>query len=132
VMDQYQIDRAVAAGIELMAVMTEVHGVDRGYEIWEQFNTVLGSEVKDAIFLSMLSGQSSGSVKIMGLRREETGSVNKIEVIKCVRTFTGFGLKEAKDLIDQVFDGADITVPVMYTQRRKFVEALKDIRVRVV
>jgi hypothetical protein len=131
-MDQYQIDRAVAAGIELMAVMTEVHGVDGGYEVWEQFNKVLGPEIKDAIFLSMLSGQSSGAVKVLGLRQSETQSVNKIESIKCVRNYTGYGLKEAKDIVDEIFNGADKTIPVMYTQRRKFVDALKDVKLRVV
>jgi hypothetical protein len=122
-------DRIVSAGIELMAAITEVFGPDQGYKIWDDLSTQFGDGIKHAIFLSMLTGNASGFVTISGglnLR----GHGNFIEVIKCIRSHAGIGLKEAKDICDEVNTGTSKRVNVAFDKRGAFIDDLRELGVR--
>ncbi len=54
---------------------------------------------------------------------KETGD-KKIEVIKAVRTITGQGLKEAKDLVDAVANGPQVVKEGVPTEEAKEAEKL--------
>jgi hypothetical protein len=74
----------------------------------------MSTEVRDGIFLAMLSGQSPRTVRVKGY----SGN-NKIERIKAIRTVSGLGLKEAKDLDDNIVNGQafNLTYKPEYSRR---------------
>lgn len=95
-LSQDEQDRIVNDGLALMQTITEVCGTDAGMQMWDQFAVAMGDDVKAAIFFSMMTGQSTGNIRI-----QSYPSNQKIAVIKSIRTWTGMGLKEAKDLSEE-------------------------------
>ena len=95
-LSQDEQDRIVNDGLALMQTITEVCGTEAGMQMWDQFASAMGDDVKAAIFFSMMTGQSSGNIRI-----HSYPSSQKIAVIKSIRTWTGMGLKEAKDLSEE-------------------------------
>lgn len=118
-----QGNRIVAGAIELMSGITDAYGPEAGYKVWDAVFEAMGQEVKDAIFIAMLTGQTSNKIRIHGLKGFPV--LNKVECIKVYRTYTGKGLKESKDAIDSVFNGADTLMDVVFSKRT---EACKDLR----
>ena len=81
--------------------LCETYGHDRGMAVWDQIRAVLGDRAASDIFLGMLT-QEYHTVSITRI-----GSY-KIEAIKLVRHITGFGLKEAKDFVEDVSDRGQV------------------------
>jgi hypothetical protein len=71
-------------------------------KLWGQIASVLDPELKGAIFFALLTGESGSRVTIRDYERNNT---NKVSIIKAIRTVTGLGLKEAKDLSDILMVG---------------------------
>lgn len=118
-------DRMLGASIEFLASITEVFGTDKGYEVWDGIASLIGQELKDAMFMTMLQGRTAGGVTIRGLKGNEHASIGKVEAIKCIRNYTGLGLKESKDIADAIFMGADKKIDVRFTERLAAVKDLK-------
>ncbi len=109
-------DRIVGDGLALMQTITEICGSESGMAIWDQFASALGDDVKAAVFFSMMTGQSSGNIRI-----KSYPSNQKISVIKLIRTYTGLGLKEAKDL-------SELDMPTFRVDFRQSREARAEFR----
>lgn len=90
-------DSLIQDAINFMQSMTEYYGNDRAMESWNLIAQALGDEVRTDIFMTLLEG---GSRKIINLSRTPENSPSAIGVIKAIRSVTGLGLKEAKDLWD--------------------------------
>ena len=88
----------ISNGLHFMRSITEAYGSDKGLELWEQITSVLDPEVKGQIFFAMITGQYNNRILLKGLEEE----INVIWCIKAIRQYTGFGLKEAKDLVDRL------------------------------
>lgn len=92
---QYRPDmRVVSSARALIRALSEVYGTDQGMALWDFIRNGLGEQIASDIFLGMLIGTSDLTIESIGLR--------KIEAIKEVRSFTGKGLVEAKDLVEAV------------------------------
>lgn len=86
----------IAAGIEFMRALTKIYGSEKGVEAWETIGATLGNDFKGAVLFSLLTGDHSCKLKMADIP-----APHFVAVIKCVRTYTGLGLKEAKDLCDK-------------------------------
>ena len=95
--DDHKAD-IITNGLHFMRSITEAYGSDKGLELWEQITSVLDPEVKGQIFFAMITGQYNNRILLKGLEEE----INVIWCIKAVRQWTGYGLKEAKDLVDRL------------------------------
>ena len=104
-MTEEQELRIITHGIQMMKVMSEIHGADKGIELWNTIGDSLGAEIKGKIFFAMLQGSSGGTT--ITIQAVDRGAVQKIPLIKAIRTVDsrGLGLTEAKayseDLIDR-------------------------------
>lgn len=77
--------------------LCDTYGHDRGMAVWDQIRSVLGDRAAGDIFLGMLT-QEYHNVSVTRIGQY------KLEAIKLVRQITGFGLKEAKDFVEDVSD----------------------------
>jgi hypothetical protein len=87
----------VHTGISFMRSITEAYGAEEGQKLWDTIANTLDPDIKGQIFFAMLTGNFSHKVVLLGYT--EGG---KIPAIKAIRTVTGLGLKEAKDIADQL------------------------------
>jgi hypothetical protein len=110
---QAQEEEIVAAGIEFIRVLTEQLGPERGQEAWETISSALGNDIKGKIFFAMLTGDHPRRITLQG-RRNSQRLNDKIEVIKVIREYTGLGLKNAKDVADNVEWGHNQFIEVMH------------------
>ena len=86
-------------GIRFLRTLTEVYGVEEGMQMWNKMGDVIGPNLHGQIFFAMLGGNSGRAINLTASTADRNG--NAIPVIKCIRTYTGFGLKEAKDTWDE-------------------------------
>ena len=88
----------ISTGIHFIRSITEAYGAEQGMQLWEQIASVLDPDVKGQIFFSMLTGAAMNKIELKGINP----SANAVSCIKEIRNWTGFGLKEAKDLFDRL------------------------------
>lgn len=92
--------------------LCETYGHDRGMAVWDHIRSGLGEQIASDIFLGMLTGTSQLTLSKIGDRY--------IETIKELRHLTGMGLKEAKDLCDDVrYNNNPRTINVSDLDERK-------------
>jgi hypothetical protein len=111
-----QQDRIVGDGLALMLSLTEIVGPDEGLAMWDDMSMRLGDDAKAAIFFAMLSGNGLGTVRI-----HHYPPNYKVHVIKLIRTYTGTGLKEAKDISEEV-------IPTFRVPARKIHECRAELK----
>lgn len=92
---EYRPNMAVVRSARtFIRTLCETYGSEQGLAVWDHIRKGLGEQIASDIFLGMLTGQ--GDIRVMSI------GPRLIEAIKEVRTFTGWGLKEAKDFCDSV------------------------------
>lgn len=111
----------IQSGINFMRSITEAYGTDEGMKLWDGIASVLDPDVKGQIFFAMLTGEFNGVITISSFQR---GS-NRIGMIKAIRVVSGLGLKEAKDLSDELGIGKTIKINC---NPKKRAEALAELR----
>lgn len=89
----------ISDGIQFLQSLTRHYGPEKGQEVWNAMGEAVGKEVRGKIFFKMIAGETGVQLRFNAGDAEMTG--NAIPVIKCIRTYTGFGLKEAKDCWDK-------------------------------
>ena len=89
--------------IRFLESLGNYYGVERAMEVWQALGSTVGDDVKGQVFMTMLSGNNHSMRLELGRPAMpfsgHTHSV-AVPVIKAIRTATGLGLKEAKDLWD--------------------------------
>lgn len=91
--DHYEM--LIVNGMAFMQTVTTVFGAERGMELWEKIAEVVDPGLKQEIFIRMLVGDIDNRITFRaGINSD------MIPVIKAIRTATGLGLKETKDLWD--------------------------------
>ena len=85
----------VDSSLSFIAAMTDVYGSEVGLEIWDRVSTTLGEEARSHIFFTMITG---GSDFKRVCRVTDYPAHQKVALIKIIRTATGMGLREAKEL----------------------------------
>ena len=99
----------ITNGLHFMRAITEAYGADKGLELWEQITSVLDPDVKGQIFFAMITGQYNDRILLKGLTT--MASNNAVACIKEIRTWTGLGLKDSKDIYDRLRDRTYLSVP---------------------
>ena len=96
--------------------ITKNYGAEQGMAMWDTIANTVDCRLKLEVFKAMLDGgQVNGRIRIAGVYP----SSDKVKLIKTLREFTGYGLKEAKDGVDDLQNGTvlDIKVPYHIHQR---------------
>lgn len=88
----------ISNGIAFMRSITEAYGVDEGMKLWDTIANTLDADVKGKIFFAMLTGDYQGRISVADCHN----SADRVGMIKAIRAVTGMGLKEAKDLCDDL------------------------------
>ena len=108
VLAEEEKEELVESGINFMSSITEIAGPEVGIQLWDQINKVLGDDLKGQIFFKLLTGHDRRSVRLLKLDGTYIDKAGRrthdqaVPIIKCIRTHTGVGLKEAKDFYDAV------------------------------
>lgn len=100
---EYKQD-VIQSGINFMRSITEAYGSDEGMKLWDNIASVLDPEVKGQIFFAILTGEFNG---IITIHSHQPGA-NRVSMVKAIRSVSGLGLKEAKDLSDILSNGKSI------------------------
>ena len=111
----------IQSGINFMRSITEAYGTDEGMKLWDAIATTLDPDVKGQIFFALLTGEYNGIISIASF---QAGS-DRVWRIKSIRSVTGLGLKEAKDLSDMLDVGKTIKLNINPKKRN---EALAELR----
>ena len=111
----------IQSGISFVRSVTEAYGTEEGMALWERMSEVLGPEIKGEIFFAMITGEYQDGIDIkwnVAYSDQSYKQTWRVPMIKAIRTITGFGLKEAKDLNDKLTEQhLHITVPCKPTAR---------------
>ena len=94
------LDQVVYDGVRFLQSLTAHYGAERGMEVWEAMVEAVGTEVKGRVFFALMTGETTGRVKF-SIDFTSSHHPNAVACIKAIRTFTGCGLKEAKDKYDE-------------------------------
>jgi hypothetical protein len=111
----------VQSGINFMRSITTAYGTDEGMKLWDAIADTLDPDVKGQIFFAMLTGEYDDIITIGGRHP----GANRIAMIKAIRSVTNLGLKEAKDLSDNLENGHSIKLTC--NPKRRFA-ALAELR----
>ena len=129
IMRTLEQEMVVQDSISLIRSLTIAYGTDEGTALWNKISEVVGKEIKEGILHHILTG-SSGS----RLRARYTLNFNvpdKVARIKAIRTVTGLGLKEAKDLTDHMSNGCYVDLTIDPSRYRESIELLKKVGITV-
>jgi hypothetical protein len=118
------LSAVIADGIRFLESITRHYGHEEGLRVWDGIGNVVGNEIKGKIFFAMLTGEVGTRVRFIVGGAEQRG--NAIQVIKAIRTATGLGLKEAKDMWDKSRSESVIVECGTATATQWLVRELKD------
>ena len=90
----------ISNGIHFMRSITEAYGADEGLKLWDTIASTLDPDVKGQIFMAMITGTYNNRVHLKGLGHMAVN--NGVACIKEIRTWSGLGLKESKDMYDRL------------------------------
>ncbi len=98
--------------LNFVQAITKHYGAEQGMEMWDTIANTIDRRLKLEVFKAMMSdGQVDGRIRITGAHP----SADKIKLIKTLREFTGYGLKEAKDGVDSLHQpGSVLDIKVTY------------------
>ena len=116
-----ELDSVIFDGIRFLESLTKYYGSEKGMEVWNAMGEAMGKEVKGKVFFALLTGETGGRVRF---RADKAEHGNAVAVIKTIRTYTGLGLKEAKDLWD-LSKSTPAVVQVAPNQHRDFAKDLR-------
>lgn len=111
----------IQSGINFMRSITEAYGTDEGMKLWDTIANTLDPDIKGHIFFAMLTGEYNNVITISS----HVHNANRVSMIKAIRTITGMGLKEAKDLSDELSSGK--TIKLMCDPKNR-IQHLKELR----
>ena len=97
----------IQESISFMQAIIAEYGEEKGEQMWDTIITTLDPSVKRQMLMMMLTGNLCNKIVIRGF----VGEPKKVAAIKAVREVTGLLLKEAKNIIDEVYG---------YTQNKSF------------
>ena len=112
----------IQSGINFMRSITEAFGTDEGMKLWNTISETLDPDIKGQIFFALLTGEYNGIITLTGSQV----SANKVALIKAIRSVTGVGLKEAKDVCDNLWSGKPQKLNVDPKNRNLALRELRD------
>lgn len=119
------LEDVIDDGVVFVRSLTKHYGAEKAMEVWEAMNEALGVEVKGRVFFKMIEGSSASEVKFRIGNIRANG--NSVAAIKLIREYTGYGLKQSKDLIDQSDYAQSSVIMTDFRTRRAFIQKLRDL-----
>ena len=116
-------DAVISNGLHFMRSITEAYGADEGMRLWDTIASTLDPDIKGQIFFAMLVGTHNDTIVLKPAKAN--GLSDKIAAIKEIRTWTGYGLKEAKDTADMVNGGRSVTLKVKPAEHAQAIRGLR-------
>lgn len=110
----------IQTGLQFMKSITEAYGAEEGMKLWEGIASTLDPDIKAQIFFAMITGEYTTQIVLPAQR-----TPNKVGAIKAIRTVTGLGLKEAKDLSDEL-EYKSVKLSVQPEHRLQSIKVLRD------
>lgn len=86
----------IPAAIYFLRALTTTLGPEVGLHVWDQINSTIGKDIKGKVFFAMLSGRGEDEIILRGIY--PGSKINKVELIRLIRSISGLGLKESKDI----------------------------------
>jgi hypothetical protein len=120
--DDSALEAVVFDGIRFLESLATYYGPEKGMAVWESMGEAVGRDVKGRVFFALLTGTHSGRIKFTA----NPANSNAVAAIKCIRTHTGMGLKEAKDLW-YASKTQPITIDVAPDRQRAFAQELRNL-----
>lgn len=120
-------EQIIQSGIGFMRSITDAYGTDEGMKLWDTIASALDPDIKGQIFFAMLTGEYNNIITVAS----RSVHSNKISVIKAIRAVTGLGLKEAKDLSDELDSGKSIRLMCDPKHRHSSIKLLREAGVNV-
>ena len=95
------------SGIHFMRSIAEAYGSEEGMRLWDTIASTLDPDIKAKIFIALLTGEYNDQLTLQMdmVRYNHSGGSSRVEGIKAIRTATGLGLKDAKDIHDNLAAG---------------------------
>jgi hypothetical protein len=90
------------SGIHFMRSIAEAYGSEEGMRLWDAIASTLDPDIKGKIFIALLTGEYNDQLTLRLDLAKYDKVVNRVEGIKAIRMSTGLGLKEAKDIHDNL------------------------------
>jgi len=112
----------ISSGITFMRSITEAYGSEDGLKLWDAIANTLDPDVKGAIFFALITGDYQGEIIARGF---SSPPQNYVEYIKTIQTYTGWGIKEAKEAADLIRDGVRQTLTVPTDKRSEAIMAFR-------
>ena len=97
-MDNESRDRMINEAFMFMDSIYKFYGEEKGEEMWDIIVTTLDPSIKRHMLMRMFAGDYKTEITI----RKVVSDGKKVHIIKKIREITGLGLKEAKEIADQV------------------------------
>ena len=114
----------ISTGLHFLRAITEAYGTDEGMRLWETIADTLDPDVKGQIFFAMLTGTHNDTVVVRGL---QLNGIDKVKCVKEIRNWTGMGLKEAVDAVNQVDSGSVARLTVKPKEHHRAVVGLRNV-----
>lgn len=113
----------ISNGLHFMRAITEAYGADEGMRLWDSIANTLDPNVKGEIFFAMITGSYNNRIRLDAVEKY----ADKIAVIKAIRNVDNrrLGLKEAKDMADDLFFGKK---PQVEVNPNFYVSACKELK----
>jgi hypothetical protein len=115
------------SGIHFIRAITEAYGAEEGMKLWDTIASTLDPDIKGKIFIAMLLGEYNDCLTIQLDMVKYRTHVPRVEGIKAIRTVTGLGLKEAKDIHDNMAMGKVEKITIKPTLRAEAIMNLADV-----
>ena len=100
----------IQSGISFMRSITEAYGANEGMKLWDSIASTLDPDVKGQIFFAMLTGDYNNIITVTG----HNPGADRVRMIKTIRSVDkrGLGLKEAKDMSDNLTNGHTVKLEI--------------------
>ena len=129
-LNEEAVDSLVFTGVDFVRCVTETFGAGTGMKVWDAMASAIGEDLRGRIFMSILTGDGDGNITIQGNRTLKTTN-QFIPFIKLLRAATGYGLKEAKDVADEIELGVSKRIKLPMKVKQTFVKECRAIGVRI-
>lgn len=125
-MTQEQENDLISAATLFIKTLTDIEGPEHGMELWDRISEVINPNIKGKIFFSLLTN-NFGTIVIYPIHPHELKEVqtHKVSIVKCIRAYTGLGLKEAIAILNQILDGQSVKLSV---DPKDTIKALNELR----
>jgi|GEM_PF-5704703 len=115
----------------LKLVVSEL-GEDAGMTAFKSLSDSFSPDLSSKVIIRILSRDFDDVITIPTTPNNiHLSSSTYIQLIRVVRTYTGMGLKEAKDICDTLRSGREIKLKIPTEMSAQFIDELEDVGIKL-